>query len=620
MLMEEYNPNAVWTSKKKKLAYTPPEPTHVQETGNSGDNTAPPLRPSSKKSIITTIVAIVILAALGVVWFLNTRPVPAPAVGLDFAMPSQVASGDPFEFSVLSTNSSTVALRGASLAVTLPDGVFFVGQPESQRTETISVGDLSAGDSSSAELQLLTTANAGNVMQVSSTLSYATDASHGKLFSTSNQGSFAVLAPVIGLTISAPSHIFAGQNFTAEISYENTADHAVNGAQVTMQYPDGFTLVMASPTPAFPGNTVWNLGVLAPGAEGTITIAGTMNGKNMTLYSFAGTATENVSGTSYAVTAGAANVAITPSPLIVGAIANDNTNYIVAPGDELNYKITYTNLSSTTLQDVAITATLEGAMFDLSSVQSSAAFNSDVGTLTWYPANTPALISIAPGATGSVNLRIKTKTSFPIATVSDKNFTVGLHLAATSPTVPAGTAATGTSVSADVMNKVSGAIAIDTAGYRYEPGPAIVNSGPYPPKVNQPTTYTIHWRLTNYSTDVSNVTVSAYLQSGTMCTGKTTSTVMPGPFCNAVTGEISWSIPFIPAGTGILGAPLEAVFQVQNMPAVNQVGQILTLLGKTSVTATDAFTGATLSASAGPVTTSIPEDKAVPTNSGNVTQ
>ena len=299
---------------------------------------------------------------------------------------------------------------------------------------------------------------------------------------------------------------------------------------------------------------------------------------------------------------------------------NNDTNYIVKSGDDLNYKITYTNLSSTTLQDVAITANLEGTMFDLSSVQSSAAFNSSIGTLMWYPANTSALTSIAPGTTGSVNLRIKTKSSFPIASASDKNFTVGLHLVGTSPTVPLGTVATGTSVSTDVVNKVGGAIAVDAVGYRYETGDTIVNSGPYPPKVNQPTTYTIHWRVTDYSTDVGGVTVSAYLQSGTMCTGKTTSTVMPGPFCNAVTGEITWSIPSIPAATGILSAPLEAVFQVQNMPAVNQVGQILTLLGKTSVTATDKFTGATLSASASPITTSIPEDKAVSANGRNVTQ
>ena len=141
-------------------------------------------------------------------------------------------------------------------------------------------------------------------MQVSSTLSYTTDAAHGKLFSVSNEGSFAALAPVIGLTISAPANIFMGQDFTAEISYKNVANHPVDGTKITMQYPNGFTLVAASPTPAFPGNTVWNLDSLAPGATGTITFTGTMNGKNTTLYSFAGTVTENISGTSYAVTAG----------------------------------------------------------------------------------------------------------------------------------------------------------------------------------------------------------------------------------------------------------------------------------------------------------------------------
>jgi hypothetical protein len=299
---------------------------------------------------------------------------------------------------------------------------------------------------------------------------------------------------------------------------------------------------------------------------------------------------------------------------------NNSPGYIAKLNDFLDYKITYTNLSNTTFQDVAITAALSGAMFDLSSVQSDAAFNSRNNTLTWYTANTPELASIVPGATGSVDLRVKTKSSFKISSAADKNFALGLHLTVSSPTVPAGTSASSTSASADVTNKVGGVVAIGAIGYRYETGQAIKNSGPYPPKVNQETTYTIHWRVTNYSTNVESVNISAYLQSGTLCTGRVTSTISAVPVCNQATGAVTWTIPSISAGTGVLGAPIEAVFQVENAPAVNQLGQIVTLLGKTSLTATDEFTGAALAASADPVRTDIPDDKAVTATERNVTQ
>ncbi len=619
--MEGYNPNAIWTSKKKKVNYTPPEPYHPPQGPVKKDGDSPVRRDGSgKKAAIISVIAIVVAAGAAGAWFFLNRPAPAPAVSLDFAAPSEVATGDPFALSVLYTNSSTVPLRNASLVVALPSGVFFSGQPASQQTETIALGDIAAGYSGEENVALLAAASASNVVQVSSTLSYVTDASRGVSFSTSNKTSFAVGAPVVSLAISAPTNVFAGQNFTSVVSYKNVTAHPIDGVSIAMQYPQGFVFSSAAPTPAFPGNSIWNIGSLAQGAGGTITITGAVSGKSTALYSLSGTASEAVGSSSYTIAAQAANIAITASPLAVSAVLNNQPNYIAQLGDNLDYTITYANTSNITFKNVVVTAALSGAMFDLKSVQSNAAFNSNTNTLTWYAANTPALASVAPGTTGTLDLRVNTKTAFPIATAADKNFALGLHLGINSLTVPAGTAATSTAASSNVSNKMGGVIAISAVGYRYEPTVAIKNSGPYPPKVNQPTTYTIHWNVKNYSTDASNVTVSAYLQSGTTCTGEIVSNVSVQPSCDPSTGEVTWTIPGVAAGTGIIGAPVEAVFQVENTPAVNQIGQTITLLGKTSVTATDNFTGATLSASADPVGTDLPNDPAVTAVNRDVTQ
>lgn len=455
---------------------------------------------------------------------------------------------------------------------------------------------------------------------MSSTISYATDASRGALFSTSNTASIVVGSATIGLSVSAPVNVFSGQDFTTVVSYRNTTNQEIGAMQITAQYPEGFAFTEASPTPAFPGNTVWNIGPLAAGADGTILITGNISGKNTASYPISALANITVSGVSYAASSQTVNVAITASPLTIGAVADNDPNYVAKLGDFLDYTLTYKNISNTTFNSVAITAVLTGDMFDFSSVDSNAALNSYTDTLTWYTANTPALASVAPGTSGTVTFRIKTKSSFPISSATDKNFTLDAHLTISSMTVPPGTAATSTSASADISNKVGGVVAVSAEGYRYEPGTAIQNSGPYPPKVNQETTYTIHWDVTDYSTDVNGVAVSAYLQSGTTCTGIVTSNVASAPTCNSATGEVTWSIPAISAGTGVLGSPAEAVFQVANMPAVNQAGQTVTLLGRTSLQATDGFTGATLNASANPVGTDIPNDTAVTAGDRSVTQ
>lgn len=193
--MEEYNPNAIWESKKKKFNYVPPELPRMPGSAQEKDNQLPshgPARVPQKKTVIVALVVLVVLAAMIGIWYFSSRPVPAPVVTLNFAPVNEIAAGEPFTLSLLYVNSSTVALRNASLTVALPDGVFFAGQPQSERSATVSLGDITAGNSGRQDMTLLATSGAGAVLAVSSTISYATDTSHGALFSTSNTASLAV--------------------------------------------------------------------------------------------------------------------------------------------------------------------------------------------------------------------------------------------------------------------------------------------------------------------------------------------------------------------------------------------------------------------------------------------
>jgi hypothetical protein len=168
------------------------------------------------------------------------------------------------------------------------------------------------------------------------------------------------------------------------------------------------------------------------------------------------------------------------------------------------------------------------------------------------------------------------------------------------------------------QNKVGGEITVAAKGYWRDAATGILNSGPYPPKVNQATQYTIHWIVTNYSDDAQNVAVAATLQSGTTCTGQIQSNMPTAPTCNSATGLVQWTIPTVPATTGITGPPAEAVIQVVNTPAVNQVGGSITLFGPTTLTAMDAFTGETLQASDGAITTDLPDDTTLPSNQSRI--
>ncbi|MGD1003658.1 MAG: hypothetical protein ABR884_03745, partial [Minisyncoccia bacterium] len=179
------------------------------------------------------------------------------------------------------------------------------------------------------------------------------------------------------------------------------------------------------------------------------------------------------------------------------------------------------------------------------------------------------------------------------------------------PTVIPNAAGTNTTSVTALTSKVGGEITLAANGYYKEASSSIVNTGPYPPAVNQPTEYTIHWDIANYATDATSVTVSAYLQSGTTFIGAATSTGLAStslPTYNAGTGEVTWTTPFIPATTGVIGPPVTAIFQVRNTPAVNQVRQTVTLMGPTTLTATDVYTGAAVTVTAPAITTQLPND------------
>jgi hypothetical protein len=157
-------------------------------------------------------------------------------------------------------------------------------------------------------------------------------------------------------------------------------------------------------------------------------------------------------------------------------------------------------------------------------------------------------------------------------------------------------------------NKVAGLITVGAAGYFRDAPSGAVNTGPFPPRVNQPTKYTIHWVLKNYSTDVTNIHAAAFLQSNTRFVKVLKSSIGAQPKFNPSSGEITWDIASLPATKGVVGEAVEAIFQIENTPAVNQVSQNVPLVGITRVEAEDTFTGQKLTNTDGEITTQLPDD------------
>jgi hypothetical protein len=248
-------------------------------------------------------------------------------------------------------------------------------------------------------------------------------------------------------------------------------------------------------------------------------------------------------------------------------------------------------------------------MFDFPTLKTNATFNSITNVLSWTQQNSQDLAILNSGDEKQVTFEIKLKPNFPIQRLGDKNFTLKLKdLTLQSPTVPPGVAAQKTVSLSQLENKVAGQVALKASGYFYDAASGILNKGPYPPRVNQKTQYTIHWDVTNYSTDVSSTVITAKLAPGASFTGQVKSNMPTQPTYDSTTGIVTWNLGFIPATKGVLSSPAGAIFQIEYTPSSAQAGEEVQLMGATALSAVDTFTNNQLTANDAEITTNLPDD------------
>jgi hypothetical protein len=74
--------------------------------------------------------------------------------------------------------------------------------------------------------------------------------------------------------IEGPSEVTLGQEQSYQVTYRNRAFQPVTDAEIRLSWPGDFQSTYTDPWPTETQNNAWKLGILAPGAEGRISIKG----------------------------------------------------------------------------------------------------------------------------------------------------------------------------------------------------------------------------------------------------------------------------------------------------------------------------------------------------------
>ncbi len=553
---------------------------------------------------------IVVVIGLGLVLFYTAG---GRGVVVTLTIPQTVTRGEPFDAQVEVLNNTGASLQNGTIEIDLPANVVnYNGQSANILSDQ--VGEVGVGGLNKRTYSLLPVGPVGESEPITAVFNYS--ASGGAEFQDRSTAETTVQSAAFKLTALPPTQILSGSTFSIKVAYENDSDFNFPAMTLAADYPDSFKYDSSDVAPASLNN-YWQLGSLAPHASGTVTITGHLiDTASAAVLPLRLSAT--FGGEDFPLAETSVSLNPSPPPVSLNILVNGTDAYVAKVGDTLNYQIQYQNGSGIALANAAVKATLVGDMLDFSTLSTNGAFSPSAQTVTWNATNAPSLALIPPGGSGEFDVRVALKNRFSASRLSDKNYSVQLSAVMTSPTVPPYLSATRTTAQAMVTTKIAGIVDVSATGYYRDAGSGIVNAGDLPPKVGRTTDFTVHWDITNYSTDISGVTVSAPLPPNATWTGQVKSNVTETPTYDPSRNLVIWAIDSVPAGRGVLSDPVEAVFQVAATPTSDYIGSFEPILGPTSLSATDSYTGLSLQSGDTAVTTALPSDSTVSQSQGIV--
>jgi len=557
------------------------------------------------------------LVTLGIVaFFLFDFSGQPENISIDIISPKEIYRGVPFELSVGVNNQGENILRAANLVLQLPNGVINTNDLNNQYLIQDSIGDVGSGSFTKRTYSLIGIGPKDSVQTIEANLSYAVGQNR---FEEKNSYEIAIENLAVEIEIEKPEKVLNGSSLEIKVKYKNISYFDFAEVSLEAKYPTGFKFISASILPDALSNR-WRLGELKNNASGELAIKGSVIGEDQASFNIPITAYANFFGKEYLLNESLASIAIAPSPVRLEIMVNNRDSYIAKIGDKLEYMMKYYNLSGIALSDVILQANISGELFDFSTISTNGALDSLTQTLSWNASHIPGLKLLDAGGSGEARFSVSLKNQFPIKRFNDKNFTLKAVAAINSPSVPYYLDAKETSTSASLETKVAGLVAFDAKALYRDPSSEIANSGRFPPKVNEPTEYTIHWLIKNYAVDLNNIQIKSSLSSGVSWTGVVKSNTDTVPLYNDRTQEIVWDIPKMPANQGILNSPFEAIFQIKAVPNQNQVGQFMPLVNVANLKAIDDFTGLELSDSDSGLNTALSDDPTVGKEDGRVLQ
>ena len=535
------------------------------------------------------IIVIIVLILGYVIW----NSITSRGVAFSILGPDDIQSGNISEFTFKYVNNANIALEDCSIDITLPEGVI---QTENSLKQTLSIylGEILAKTSAEKSINLMVIGEPRTAKIIEATFNYRPKGLSSS-FAKKDIKTVLISGSSFNLNLDTPQKVFIGQAFPLEINWSNLTTKTFDKVELRAEWPSGFSFISANPdvTKEQGTNNNWLIGAINPTGQGKINVQGAINGQDGETKRISLTLgiTQNNKFLPLATAQGF--ITLISNPLKLSVFVNGDSDYNANLGDKLDFTITYENNYSSSLRDLRITTQFTGDAFDFSTLKAPGAdFSSRLQTLTWAGSRVSSLYVLNPGTKGTLNFSVKLKQDWPMKSLAQKNIILEVNTTIKSSSVPEelGYQALPQASSLNTI-KLNSNCVINIGSYFRDPPALIVNTGRLPLKVDQPTDFTIHWKIVNTYNAVNNVTVMTTLPLWSEWTNQVAGNYGPNPpSYDNNTRQITWTVPVVSAGSGSITPAYEAVFQIRVTPLSSQINQGIELINETNFTATDSFT------------------------------
>ncbi len=546
-------------------------------------------------------------------FFLGNNVVSGNNIDILVSGPVSIAGGEELPLEIEVKNNNNIDLKVVDLRIEYPDGTKSpTDQTVDMKRYNEVLGDISIGRSEKRLIKSVLYGEENSLKVVKINVEYRISGSSA-IFSKQKDFNILISSSPVNIKVNAPSEINANQLTDFSVDINSNSVNIVKDLILKVDYPFGFTLSSSNPKPAGSLGDVFSIGDLAPGAKRNIRISGTVSGQDgeERVFKFTvGTKSrddDTVIGTPLALYV--SNVSLKRSSVGVDVTVNDQSGNEIAI-DTLSKNravIVWKNNLAEKVYDMSLRVDFVGQNLDKGSIRAEKGFyNSSNNFIVFDRNGNSSLSEVSPSDEGDVRFDFGVLTPSLKSLASYASSNIGLKITVLGSRAGAnGTGEQEILYSDTKTLKISSSLKLLSRGFRTV-GP-FENSGPFPPKVDNETTYTITWTATNSFNNINGAKVVAFLPPNVRWTGFV-SPESENVTYDKGTGQVTWNIGDMKSGIGTSYPTKDVSFQVAIVPSITQVGSEINLLNEATISGIDAYSGARLGEVKSPITTNITSD------------